>query len=391
MTINDAFWITAGVLGLGLVYKVPTVLRARRDSMARQVGRLLTVAVAIFFFAAPSTIAVVNDLTGITNFSAPWVYSLLTGFSASCLLLIIKWRGGTPESVRRAIWWVYGSYGTFLIGLWVCFLLGDHHVERLRDFDTYYAATPWTREMILLYLLAHTVAVLFTSALLWTWESRVRGTGWLHTGVVLLTVGYAMNLLFDLAKLTPVVARWNGRTDLAWLSTSVARPVAALSGLLIGIGFVAPHAGERLSQRRAASREYKDLGPLAHTVHHVPAASAPVAIGRFASPHLRLTHRRTFVGDAVRQLQAYVDFDQRDHLLKTYLAQGRAPAEAQALADAAALKAAVVLLQSADRRAPRPARPSAKGISDLVSVSRALHDLPSDAVRRTATEGNVAP
>ena len=49
----------------------------------------------------PPTIAEVNRLTGITNFSAPLVYVLLSAFSASCLVLIINWRGGPPEVTGR--------------------------------------------------------------------------------------------------------------------------------------------------------------------------------------------------------------------------------------------------------------------------------------------------
>ncbi|MFC9931864.1 MAB_1171c family putative transporter [Streptomyces sp. NPDC127190] len=386
MTISDTFWITAVVLGVGLFYKVPAVLRGGRNPLARQVGGLLIAAVGVFFFAAPSVIAAMNDLTGITNFSAPWVYSLLTGFSASCLLLIIKWRGGTPESIRRATWYVYGSYGTVALGLWICFALGDHHVERTRDFDTYYATTPWSREMILLYLLAHTVAVLLTSALLWTWESRVRGTGWLHVGVVMLTVGYAMNLLYDIAKLIPVIARWNGRDDLNWMSTDLAPPIAAVVGLLIGFGFVVPHAGERMAQRLAASREYRALAPLAQALQQVPAASSPVTISRFSSLQLRLTHRRTFVRDAVRQLHAYIDYDRREQDLRAHRSQGKTPSEAEALADAAAIKAAVGRLRSGGTQPAAPARPLADGAADLVSISRALRELPSDAVHRTAAD-----
>ncbi|MFF8730127.1 MAB_1171c family putative transporter [Streptomyces sp. NPDC015171] len=387
--MNGTFWITAVVLSLGLFYKIPAVLRGGRNPLARQVSGLLVAAVGVFFFAAPSVIAAMNDLTGITNFSAPWVYTLLTGFCASCLLLIIKWRGGASESIRRATWWVYGSYGTVVVGLWVCFALGDHHVERLRDLDTYYATTPWMREMIVLYLLAHTVAVLLTSALLWTWESRVRGTGWLHVGVVLLTVGYAMNLLYDIAKLTPVVARWNGRSDLDWLNTRVAPPIAVVVGLLIGLGFLVPHVGDRISQHRNAGREYRALAPLAHALKQVPAASGPVTISRFAPLRLRLTHRRTFVRDAVRQLQPYVDLQRREHDQQLYLSQGKPPGQAEALAAAAAIKAALARLQTADTSAAAAARPPADGAADLVSISRALRRLSSTAVHRTATEEGV--
>ncbi|MER7497103.1 MAB_1171c family putative transporter [Streptomyces pharetrae] len=387
MTLSDIFWIIAVVLGIGMCYKLPAVLRGGRNPLARQVGGLLLAACAVFTFAAPATIAAVNDLTGIPNFSAPWVYSLLTGFCASCLLLIIKWRGGSPQSIRRATWWVYGSYGALIAALWICFALGDHSVERLRDLDTYYANTPWMREMIVLYLLGHTVAVLITSALLWTWESRVRGTGLLHAGVVLLGIGYAMNLLYDIAKLTPVIARWNGRTDLDWMSTDLAPPIAGLVGVLIALGFIVPHAGERMSHRFAARREYRALGPLAHALHRVPTASAPVALPRFAPLELRLTRRKTVLRDAVRQLQPYIDPAERDQAAQFHRNQGRTPDEAHALAEATALTAAVErLLANSDQSPDQPSRPTTESLSgDLVAISRALRRLPGARAGRWTT------
>ncbi|MCD9875658.1 DUF6545 domain-containing protein [Streptomyces guryensis] len=354
--------------------------------MTRQVAGLLLLGGCVFTFAAPSNIAAVNDLTGITNFSAPWVYSLLTGFCASCLLLIVKWRGGPPDGIRRTTRWVYGCYGTLVIALWICFALGDHHVERLQDLDTYYANTPWTREMIVLYLIGHTVAVLITSALLWTWEPRVRGTGWLHAGVILLGVGYAANLAFDLAKFVPVIARWNGNSNLDWMSTQLAPPIASLVGLLIALGFIVPHAGERMSQRQSARREYRALGALERVLHEVPTASAPVAFGRSAPLALRLTHRKTFIRDALRHLQPHLDFTRRDQIMESYLDHGKSPAEAKALADATVVKDAVARVHHhSNGTAEQTSRSAAGGLGDLVSISRAVRNLPgADTVRGTA-------
>ncbi|WP_345670788.1 DUF6545 domain-containing protein [Streptomyces similanensis] len=385
--MSVTFWLIAVALGVGLCYKMPALLRASRNPMARQVAGLLAAGGAVFFFAAPSNIVRLNHLTGVPNFSAPWVYSLLTGFCASCLMLIVKWRGGTTESLRRTTWWVYGSYGALLVALWICFSLGDHHVVRTRDLDTYYATTPWMREMIVLYLLGHTVAVVITSALLWSWESRVRGTGWLRAGVVVLGVGYAANLGYDVTKLTPVIARWNGRTDLDWMSTTLAPPVAALVGLLIALGFILPHAGETASRRLAARREYWTLGPLARALRTVPAASSPVALSRFAPLQLRLTHRRTFVRDALRHLQPLIDTAQRDRDVQARIAAGVKPARAEALADAAAVSAAVERLQAGKTTVVDSA--SAGTVSDPITISRALRKLHTAPARQPRREGSV--
>ncbi|MFG2632588.1 MAB_1171c family putative transporter [Streptomyces sp. NPDC048362] len=381
--VYNPYSLTAVVLVVSLAYKLPAVIRSGRNPLLRQVGGLLLAACGVFIFAAPPTIRVVNDVTGVTNFSAPWVYSLLTGFCASCLLLIIKWRGGPAASIRRAKYWVYGSYGTLVSALWILFALGDHDVERLRDLDTYYANTPYMREMIVLYLLGHTVAVLITSALLWSWEGRVRGTGWLHRGVVLLGVGYAMNLLYDGVKLTPIVARWTGRDDLDWMSTDLAPPIAALVGLLIALGFILPHAGERLSHWWAIRREYRALRPLARVLHSVPAASAPVALGRFAPIELRLTRRQTFIRDALRHVAPFMDAALRERTREHHLAVGGEPAAAEAAADAATITAAVLSLRADDPKAPeRPLQQPPESMQALVPVSRALR---RDSVRPRRT------
>ncbi|MFF9155246.1 DUF6545 domain-containing protein [Streptomyces sp. NPDC014846] len=365
----------AVLLVLVLLYKVPALVRAWRNPLVRQVGGLLTVACCVFIFVVPSTIRKVNDVTGVTNFSAPWVYSLLTGFCASCLLLIIKWRGGLEVKVRRATFWVYGSYGAVVTALWVLFALGDHHVERVKDLDTFYATTPYMREMIVLYLLAHTVAVLITSALLWSWESRVRGTGWLHVGVVVLGVGYALNLAYDVAKVIPVVARWTGRTGLDWMSTDLAPLIASLGGLLIGIGFVLPHAAERFSHRWSARRLYWALRPLGRVLQMVPAASAPVALGRFESLDLRLTHRQTFIRDALRQVGPFMDADLREATRERHLAAGDGHAVAEAAADAAVILDAVPRLHVSSKP-QHPVRRPAESMRDLAAISRAIRRSP---------------
>ena len=144
-------------MGVALVFKLPALLRGTgairccvRSAPCSRWPAL------VFFFAAPPTIGEVNDVIGITNFSAPLVYCLLTAFSAACLVLIVNWRGGPPEETRRVSRrWVIG-YSVVIVALVVLFVLGDTPVERLVDFDTYYANEPFVREMIVLYLVALT-------------------------------------------------------------------------------------------------------------------------------------------------------------------------------------------------------------------------------------------
>lgn len=200
------WWIPAAVLATALAIKLPTIIRLWKDPLLRAVGGLLLLACAVFVFVAPSTIVRVNRVTGVPNISAPWVYSLLTAFCGACLVLIIAWRDGLSERsarTRRATRWVVSVYGGVIVALWVLFALADVPVERTRDLDTYYANTPFMREEILLYLLAHTAAVLITSRLIWNWIRTGGFDVWLRRGLRFLGVGYALNLAFDAAKLTP--------------------------------------------------------------------------------------------------------------------------------------------------------------------------------------------
>lgn len=224
-----AFWLATTVLTAALAIKLPGILKLWKDPLLRAVGGLLALACAIFVFAAPPTIAWTNRVTGVQNISAPLVYSLITAFSGACLLLLIAWRNGVSDrsdTTRRAMRWVVTAYSGVIVALWVLFALADVHVERLRDLDTYYANTPFMREEIVLYLLAHTVACLITSTLIWNWIRTGDLDVWLRGGLKLLGAGYATNLLFAAAKLSAVVARWTGH-DLDWLSTQLAPPSSA--------------------------------------------------------------------------------------------------------------------------------------------------------------------
>ncbi|WP_432080758.1 MAB_1171c family putative transporter [Streptomyces sp. WAC 04229] len=349
-----SFWIPAAVLTAALAIKLPTVIRLWRDPLLRAVGGLLILACAVFVFAAPSTIAWTNRVTGVTNISAPWVYSLLTAFCGSCLLLIITWRNGLSDraaATRRAMRWVVGVYSGVIAALWVLFALADAPVERLRDLDTYYATTPFMREQILLYLLAHTVAVLVTSWLLWNWVRTDGLDVWLRWGLMFLGVGYALNLVFDAAKLAAVVARWTGH-DADWLSTDLAPPVACLSAIVIALGFILPHAGQYLHERRLVRSAHRELRPLYQLMRAVESSRVPFVLR--STPELRLIRRETFIRDALLPLSRHMDETRRRQSYEAALSLGFPPERARALA-------AVVVIQDAVAGTRRPERDTGIG------------------------------
>ncbi|MFE2062458.1 MAB_1171c family putative transporter [Streptomyces sp. NPDC059467] len=382
-----SFWIPTAVLTTALVIKLPSIIRLWRDPLLRAVGGLLLLGSAVFVFCTPSTIAAVNRWTGVPNISAPWCYSLLTALGASCLLLIIAWRNGLSDrsaATRRAIRWVISGYSAVIATLWLLFALADVPVERLRDLDTYYATTPYMREEILLYLVAHSLACVITSRLIWNWVRTEGLDAWLRSGLKLLGVGYVLNLIFDAAKLVAVAARWSG-ADLDWLSTDLAPAAAALSAINIAVGFILPHVGQYLHDRwrvRIAHRELRPLYQLTRTVH---GDGVPFVLR--ATPELRLTRRETFIRDVLLPLTRHIDADLDRRAYDAALDLGHPSEQARALASA------VSILNAVDTRSRTPdptdttdTPDSTHLLQEIGAVSRALrHPEEIEAVRAHAT------
>ncbi|GGS47322.1 MAB_1171c family putative transporter [Streptomyces violaceus] len=387
-SFSVSFWLPIGALTIALVIKLPSLVKMWRDPMLRAVGGLLLFACAVFVFATPSVIGWTNRVTGVPNIAAPLVYSLLTALCASWLLLIVAWRNGLSDrsaSTRRAARWVVFAYAGVVVALWVLFWLADVPVERRQDLDTYYANTPFMREEILLYLLAHTVACSVTARLIWNWVRTEGLDAWLRWGLRFLGVGYATNLLFDAAKLTAVIARLTGN-DLDWLSTYLAPSAACLSATMVAIGFIIPHGGQYLHERwriRLAHWRLRPLYLLLRTVNGGGAPFAPRATGE-----LRLIRRETYIRDVLLQLSRHLDEELRERSYDAALGLEFEPGRAKALAAAVTILDAV----AARERAPQSdssASPSGPDttylLQEIQAVSRALrHRDHIEAVRSRA-------
>ncbi|MFJ8080963.1 MAB_1171c family putative transporter [Streptomyces sp. NPDC096205] len=364
--LNVSVWLPTVLLAAALAIKLPSIVKMWRDPLLRAVGGLLLFGCAVFVSAAPSTIAWTNRVTGVPNIAAPWVYSLITALCASWLLLIVAWRNGTGRSAatRRATRRVVVAYAGVVVGLWVLFALADAPVERPRDLDTYYATTPFMREQILLYLLAHTLACTVTARLIWNWIRTDGLDAWLRWGLRILAVGYSLNLLFDASKLTAVAARWTGH-DLDWLSTYVAPTAACASATLVAVGFIVPHAGQYLHEHWRLRSVRRQLRPLYLLMRDVTGGREPLAAR--ATGELRLVRRETFIRDALLQLSRHLDEDLRVRAYDAALALGHPPVRAEALA------AAVMLLDAVETRRGSGA-PADMGylMREIQAVSRAL-------------------
>ncbi|MEU6222954.1 MAB_1171c family putative transporter [Streptomyces sp. NPDC047042] len=379
-----------------LVFKLPSIVRLWRDPLRRAVGGLLLLACGIFVFAAPPVITWTNRVTGVPNLAAPLVYSFLVAFCGASLLLMVAWRGGLaghsarPARARRAMRWVVGGHAGVIVALWSLFALADVPVERRRDLDTYYALTPFMRELIVLYLLAHTTSCVLTYRLVRDWIHTAGLDVWLRRGLKSLAFGYAANLVFDAAKGTALVVRWAGG-DLDPLSTEVAPVAGCVAAVLIATGYVLPHAGQYLRDRWRVRRAHLRLAPLYGLLRAATGRGVPFSLR--ATPELRLTRRETFIRDALLQLARHFDGELRRRAYEAAVDLGYGPGRARALAAAVTIRDAIEARALA--RPPSPQSPQvtqedpdllAELLQGIEAVSQVLgHPDEIEAVRALAS------
>ncbi|PBC59914.1 hypothetical protein BKI49_31320 [Streptomyces sp. Tue6028] len=387
---GSSYYIPAAAMGAAIAFKGPALLRGWRDPLLRSVGVLLALAGLVFLFAAPPTIGKVNEVTRVPNVSAPLVYCLLSAFSASCLVLIINWRGGRPEVTRRlSRRWIAG-YSVVGAALIVLFALGEAPEERLRDFDTYYANTPFLREMIVLYLVALSTAGIAMNIMCWRWALQVRG--WLRAGLVIIAFGSLCNIPYSAAKFIAVVARWNGG-DLDGLSTNVAPVLASAGAQITAVGFCVPLACQRIGDSWNTWSTYRRLGPLWRELKPVAVdEDRAVRISWWSPAELQVTQRESDIHDGMLSLYPYFDPEVRSDAYDAAVAAGSPPARAQAEADAVMVTAAVRaraadpegrVIDSAEAAGgPAAQVASTDGPRDLVGMSIALRESPVVAAAR---------
>ncbi|MFE1023413.1 MAB_1171c family putative transporter [Streptomyces sp. NPDC058818] len=330
-------YVSCGVLWLGLLVKAPDLVRHRRDPYLRAICAVLGLAGLCFLLGAPPTVGAVNRLSGVPNLAAPLTYAAITGYCAASQVLVVHWRGG-PRVHRTARRWTL-AYAAVVLGIAVTFALGDAPVERRTDLDTYYATTPFIAQMIVLYLVAHLIAVTVTTVSSLRWARRVRGG--LRAGLTLLGVGSLCGSGYSVAKLVAVGASWSGR-DWSALDTAFSPAAAGLGALLMVVGVLVPLVTPRVTEWRRARRTYARLEPLERALDDLLTRRAlRLPRPRFASPATRLMWRQTSVHNALGHLDAYFDRDLYDRTRAGVLAATGDPERAEADAWAAVIVAAV--------------------------------------------------
>ncbi|MFE6272331.1 MAB_1171c family putative transporter [Streptomyces goshikiensis] len=398
---NSDYYLPALAFLIAFAARVPSLIRGWRDPLVRSMCALIAMAGSGFFFAAPPTITRVNKLTGIDNFSAPFVYCILCAFSASSLLLIIAWRGG-DNSRRLARRWIL-SYSAVIIALPVLFSLGEAPVERLRDLDTYYANTFGVREMIVVYLISHITAAIATTLMCWRWAREIEPTTpfttWLRRGLRILVIGFLANLAFGLIKLAAVIAAW-ASIDWSVLSTTVAPPLVSLGGVIVTVGFLVPLLGPRADAVWTAWITYVRLGPLWQAVKPADGRGRLAVRTRlWMRPELRLIHRRTDIKDWIRTLRqgGFLDDSVRqaaraaaDARLNSCIT-GERREELTMAAGVAAMLAAAAQARTADNPPdPHLAELGAEAIDQALQTPQFLVDI-SCAIRAPYVVGTKVP
>ncbi|MFF3553996.1 MAB_1171c family putative transporter [Streptomyces tsukubensis] len=347
------YYLPAAALTIAFAAKLPSLRHNWRDPLVRCVCFLVFTAATCFFFAAPPTITAVNRITGVPNFSGPLVYVIMGSFSCACLVLVVNWRGGPEDRVRRSSRTWLALYAVVITALPVLFALGDAPEERLRDLDTYYATTPYIREMIVTYLGAHLLSAVVTTSMCLRWARAV--TGWLRAGLIVLVAGFGLNLAFAVTKLSAVVARWTGR-DWDHLSTTVAPPIVALGGFVVTCGFLLPLVGPRLGALAGGWTAYLRLGRLWKLLNSTRGGTDTAfhsTIPWWADADMRLTVRETGIHDALLRLHPRLDDGVRRRALAAAPAAAR-PETANAVAVAAMIRHAAAAPGPGGDPAPEP-------------------------------------
>ncbi|GHH29327.1 MAB_1171c family putative transporter [Streptomyces rubradiris] len=340
-----SYAVPAVLFAVAFVIKLPLLRRAWQDPILRATAVLLAIGTLVFVSLPPANLHRINVLTGVPNFAAVWVYSLATAYCGACLWLIITWREPPSATRRRRTRQVGLAYAAVIAGLCVTFLLADHSVERLRDLDTYYARTPWMREFILLYVIAHTASALVAAGMLRAWYREV-ADAWLRRAVIFLQEAYALGLLFDVAKFAAIAGRWSGR-DWDWLSTHAAPPFAIAEAGLVAVAFIVGQAGPVLAERRRLVREHRRLKPLWQTMLTITPPAAP-ATGRVSGAALRLELRRAAINDGLLKLGPYLSASRRERIRSAALEAGYPEQVARGIAGAVDLRFAAVALHAPD-------------------------------------------
>lgn len=375
MTGSD-YYIPAAVLAIALAVKSPSFWRTWHSPMSKSIFVILAASAAGFVFGAPPTIERVNRITGVPNISALIVYCILSCLSCGSLVLLMHWRGGPEGTVRRHTRMWIAATAAAIATYGVLFSLSDVPIEQPRAFDTFYATTPYAREMILLYLTAHTATSIVVATKCWRWARELRElqAAWTHWGLRILVAAFGLTLSFALVKFLAVGARWAGTDTWDPLSTDIAPPLAGLGAAMTTVGFLVPVVGPRLGSMWVSWRAYRAMEPLWRALEPFAGPGKPMRIRPTSSPEIRAMARSTEISDRLLNLAPHLDGSRREAAERYACSQGCEPEVALIFAEAATIHAALVAAGGAEdaESAEGAGKPAFRQAPVAVETSAAL-------------------
>lgn len=310
MTTRNIIYLSAaatGIIALGFKFK-----HLRRQWGTPQLWAVIVtifIASMTFWCASPQSIQMLNRATGITNFTAPLVYCLGTAFSGSALVLAIFWRFPPASAWPKAIT-VIVVYAVAIAAIPILFSASDVSVERLTDFETYYARQPTVAALLMIYIVMSGLGhgLITYGCLTWARSDHLADRPWLRRGLRLYGIAALMGFISYVEKFLAVTSNWFG---LHWLDTAntVVPVVVALPSMLSALGAVVlPIWGPRLPLlRRWVHRwvAFWTLRPMHRSLKRVDPAVVLATRGKRLDPHHRVRRQLIELGDLQWRLQRH--------------------------------------------------------------------------------------
>ncbi|WP_394615820.1 MAB_1171c family putative transporter [Lentzea sp. JNUCC 0626] len=402
MAIFNLIYLSCGIVGLLLLaYKI----RALRSSWGspRVVALISTVFFSAFavLFAAPANITWINWVSGVPNFSALLVYSLVVCFAGAAFALVLYWRYPAAQAWHR-VRLIVVSYTTIVATMVVLFFKSEVDEERQIDFDTHYATQPTIAVFLFIYLVATMVGCGGQAYHCWqgSRDPAISARPWLRLGLRWYCAAALFPMAFAVIKLFVLLMDWAGERSFDVLSTT-APLMASLSMIPLVIAMALPVFGPRrpspsLWLRRW--RTYFALRPLHRALVHVNPGIVLVAPGKFLNPHHRVRRQIIELNDWRWALTPYFDLNVGEAASSRAAQASLSKDDVAAVVEAAQLRAA----GSSGRSKPAQRRPASEIVdgTDLatehdrwVRISRAYQHSPivdaavADAARVDAAGG----
>jgi hypothetical protein len=335
------YFVGAAAAWVAFAYTIRDLGRSPRAWLRLIVGTTLLLVAAVMTLSAPVSIGLVNDWTGVANFSVPLVYSLIVAQSVSAQLLVVYWKGPDDQAWPQARWWLLGC-GIAMAAIVLLFVAGDAPVEQRIAFDTYYANTPYIRELIVIRLVANAVTFASIAWVCHRW-TKVAGPTWLRRGLRLILIGALLGLAVDVSKLVAVVARWFG-ANLDFLSSNVAPAIATVATVVGTAGFILPMSAKRLSKAAtwlSGAKAYRALHPLWSAMREATPGMLPGVRLPWWDLDLRLTRRLAEIADGRLVLRSHMDPELTPSIRKLGRETGLSGSDLEAMVEATRLRAAI--------------------------------------------------